>query len=296
MASGFNIYTFASIIVALAFIWKFTEDRDCVISFSQLSCGRSATKTLEKLNFLEDELKSLKKLKMFSDEVIPDVSVESMLLSAIADSEGKITPSNAVETVVSQFKAQIKEINDKLYDRKPNAALLGRREELEKLVIELHDYVPSRHFLHSIINDRQTRLPVGTIIAYHGPDLTSLPAWGWARCNGQSPAAQGIEGSILTATPNLSDGRYLKGTVEASADQQLFRYGDANTLIFSSSAGNDYTHSPVVVPLDGSFAADNGQRPFGGKWEQLGTKLGIQWKAPDPEPKNLEVTFIILCR
>lgn len=136
-------------------------------------------------------------------------------------------------------------------------------------------------------------LPVGTILAFHGDKnlLPDMARAGWVVCDGSTPESQNVVNARREGpTPNLTDGRYLKG----QGPNGIGVVGTANTLVIGTSPGNQYTHSPLVVPTDGTFTRDsNGNFPFGGKWEQLGTQVQFNWQRADPEPKHLTVLYVM---
>lgn len=198
---------------------------------------------------------------------------------------------NATETALFMMKDQISAVEAQVIDVTNAGTLLNNQ------VTTLQDQFSAVEAIANL-----GVVPIGSIIAFggvvHAVSIASLADAGYALCNGQTPAQQGIENAVLNGvTPDLDDGQYLKGVTAISSG-----YGShlsAVSLIFSSAKGSvsEYTHGAVKVPTDGSVATDSsGRGIFSGEWASPGTKLGVRWERGDPEPKNYGVLYIIRVR
>jgi hypothetical protein len=91
------------------------------------------------------------------------------------------------------------------------------------------------------------------------PTLEELKAKGWALCNGQTPAVQGITGAVLSGmTPDMNvPGRFLRGSATAGVTQADGAGVHTHTAGFSGSGGTggDHGHGySLSTSSDGNHA------------------------------------------
>jgi hypothetical protein len=135
--------------------------------------------------------------------------------------------------------------------------------------------------------------PVGAIMPFYlgqtgVPTAAELQAQGWALCNGQTAADQGITGAVFTvATPNINgSGLFIRGGTSAGLVQAESVGPHNHTASFSGSIGSagDHTHTQGLTaasagshahPQNVSANPNTGGTGHRRDWNEDATGLGI---------------------